>query len=576
MDEIKKTRVCTTYEKVFIHKDGHRLNVLIGGAMIGDASDQGVAFIVDLTERQRLEEETHGLLATIQAEKDRLSALINSMNDEVWLADREGRFSLANPSGLHEFGIAVNDAIDVEKMAASLEVYRPDGTPRPIEETPPLRALKGEVVRNQEEIIRTPASDELRYREVNAAPVRDAEGNIIGSVSVVRDITERKRAEEQLRRNQKTFTELVERSPFGTYVVDSQFRIAIMNASSQEGAFCNVRPVIGRPFDEAMRTLWPEPVAAEIIGHFRHTLETGEPYYSPSFINPRHDKEIIESYEWELHRMTLLDGQNGVICYYFDSTKLQEAQAALKEAKESLELRVQERTIDLQNLTEQLEKSRHELRKLASELVVSEERERKRVAGVLHDDIAQILAAARMRLDLLQSTPSDQKDKQTLQEVKSFLVQSIQETRALMNDLGNPVLFDLGLKAACEALAKRLMERHPVRISCEIPDAYKDLDPDVKTIVFQVVRELLNNIAKHSQAQNARVMIDMEDGHFRVRVTDDGVGFDSRTLGTPADEGGFGLYSIRERLIAMNGSLKIESASGAGTAVTAFLPVALD
>ena len=87
---------------------------------------------------------------------------------------------------------------------------------------------------------------------------------------------------------------------------------------------------------------------------------------------------------------------------------------ALWQANEHLEQRVRERTMDLENLAEQLERSRHELRKLASELVMSEERERKRIAGVLHDEVAQTLAAARMRLDLLQGIPSDQKDKQTL------------------------------------------------------------------------------------------------------------------------------------------------------------------
>ena len=85
-----------------------------------------------------------------------------------------------------------------------------------------------------------------------------------------------------------------------------------------------------------------------------------------------------------------------------DITERKRVEEALQEANESLEQRVRERTVDLQNLTEQLEKSRNELRKLASELVMAEERERKRVAGVLHDDIAQTLAAARMRLDLLQ------------------------------------------------------------------------------------------------------------------------------------------------------------------------------
>ena len=111
-----------------------------------------------------------------------------------------------------------------------------------------------------------------------------------------RDITERKQAEEAVSRSQKTFAELVERSPFGTYIVDSQFRIAMMNAASQEGAFRNVRPVIGRPFAEAMRILWPEPVAAEIIGHFRHTLDTGEPYYSPRLHQPaprRGDRRVL-------------------------------------------------------------------------------------------------------------------------------------------------------------------------------------------------------------------------------------------------------------------------------------------
>jgi len=129
---------------------------------------------------------------------------------------------------------------------------------------------------------------------------------------------------------QKTFVELVERAPFGIYVVDSQFRIATMNAGSQNGAFRNVRPIIGRPFNEAMHILWPDAVAEEIIGRFRHTLDTGESYYSPRFVNPRHDVDIVESYEWELHRIVLPDGQHGVICYYFDSTALRDAEQALQ------------------------------------------------------------------------------------------------------------------------------------------------------------------------------------------------------------------------------------------------------
>jgi PAS domain S-box-containing protein len=145
-------------------------------------------------------EETKGLLNDIKMEKDKLSALINSINDEVWFADTQKKFILANPSALREFGLGATEEIDVEKFAESLEVCRPDGSPRPVEEAPALRALQGELVRNLEEIIRTPGSGEFRYRLVSAAPVRDGSGNIMGSVSVVRDINELKQAEQALRR----------------------------------------------------------------------------------------------------------------------------------------------------------------------------------------------------------------------------------------------------------------------------------------------------------------------------------------------------------------------------------------
>ncbi|HET6489548.1 MAG TPA: PAS domain S-box protein [Syntrophales bacterium] len=263
------------------------------------------------------------------------------------------------------------------------------------------------------------------------------------------------------------------------------------------------------------------------------------------------------------------------VALVLDITQRKRAEEALKEANESLEQKVGERTMDLQHLTAQLERSRVELRKLASELVMAEERERKRIAGVLHDDIAQVLAAVRMRLDLFRDVPADQKDN-TLQEAKELLLESIQETRGLMNDLGNPLLFDLGLRSACEALANRMMERSPTRISCDIREPYKNLDPDMKMILYQIVRELLNNIIKHSKAQNAHVLIDSENEHYRVQVRDDGVGFEPQALGAPTAEGGFGLYSMRERLIAVDGNLVIESSPGAGTVVTAILPTALD
>ena len=145
--------------------------------------------------------------------------------------------------------------------------------------------------------------------------------------------TDRNQAEEALRRNAEALAALVERSPLGIYTVDSQFRIRNVSAGAMP-AFRNVQPLIGRDFGEVMRILWPESFASEAVRIFRHTLETGEPYVSPGLTEKRNDIGAIESYEWQVNRVILADGQHGVVCYYFDTTRLQQAHRAVRESEE--------------------------------------------------------------------------------------------------------------------------------------------------------------------------------------------------------------------------------------------------
>ncbi|MCX7005159.1 MAG: PAS domain-containing protein, partial [bacterium] len=134
----------------------------------------------DITVHQQDAENVKALLGTIQQEKNKLAALIDAMVDEVWFANPQGNFTLANPSALREFCLDRGQTIGVEEMAQRVEVFRPDGSPRPVAEAPPLRALLGEVVKNQEEFVRTPARGEMRCRQVNSTPVKDEAGSIIG------------------------------------------------------------------------------------------------------------------------------------------------------------------------------------------------------------------------------------------------------------------------------------------------------------------------------------------------------------------------------------------------------------
>jgi signal transduction histidine kinase/CheY-like chemotaxis protein/PAS domain-containing protein len=133
--------------------------------------------------------------------------------------------------------------------------------------------------------------------------------------------------------NAKSLYTLVEQAPFGVYTVDADLRIVQINAYAQDRAFRNVRPAVGRDLGDALGVLWPQDVAESIVRVFEQTLASGTPYYSDDYVQPRADIDIVEAYEWELHRISLPDGQLGVAAYFYDTTQLREAELALRRSE---------------------------------------------------------------------------------------------------------------------------------------------------------------------------------------------------------------------------------------------------
>jgi len=164
---------------------------------------------VDISARIRVEAEVRRLLQVNRAEREWLSALLDSMTEEVYFADPQKRYTYANPAALREFRHDTVEGVDIEKIVSQLEVLRPDGTPRPLSEAPPIRALAGEIVRDEEQIVRIPRTGERRHRQVSSAPVRDGSGNIIGSVSVVRDVTDKRLRERELQEAERRRRKLI-------------------------------------------------------------------------------------------------------------------------------------------------------------------------------------------------------------------------------------------------------------------------------------------------------------------------------------------------------------------------------
>ena len=139
---------------------------------------------------------------------------------------------------------------------------------------------------------------------------------------------ERTRVEIALRQNQEMFSALVADAPFGVYIIDADFRFQQANQTAI--ATFNIQPLIGRDLAEALRTIWQEPFATEAIARFRHTLATGEPYYSPPMVEHRADIAEIQSYDWRLHRITLPDGSYGVVCYFYDLSEIKRAEKIIR------------------------------------------------------------------------------------------------------------------------------------------------------------------------------------------------------------------------------------------------------
>ncbi len=227
----------------------------------------------------------------------------------------------------------------------------------------------------------------------------------------------------------------------------------------------------------------------------------------------------------------------------------------------------------LKLMERQARETGNRLRSLASELNLSEERTRKAIAQTLHDEVGQTLALARMKLSSALNLPEETAVEKIVEEVLDMLGLVIKETRSLMVEISPPVLHDLGLGAAIDWMAERMSSEHGIAVETMNTGDFSDLEHDLNVMLYQMTRELLVNIVKHSGGRHVLVTVERDEHSLGITVRDDGKGFDAREAGSAAAESGFGLFSIRERLKSYNGSLQIESQKGKGTTVSVRLPV---
>ena len=268
---------------------------------------------------------------------------------------------------------------------------------------------------------------------------------------------------------------------------------------------------------------------------------------------------------------------------------LKRRESQLERSRDDLEERIRRRTAELSQAVETLRDEvearleaeqriradQEQLRDLTSQLLGAEDKERRDIAVALHDSVGQILAFLKMELGELLRSDLAEDALVKLKRIRDQVNEAIKRTRSLTFEISPPELYTLGLESAIEELAERFSYER--QLICRVHDSEEDkpLSEQVKVLLYRSVRELLINTAKHAQAQTVDITLSQKGHCIEIVVEDDGVGCDlSRfTDGVRYQAGGFGLYSIRERLTHMGGQVNIESDNGRGTRVTLLAPL---
>jgi PAS domain S-box-containing protein len=243
-----------------------------------------------------------------------------------------------------------------------------------------------------------------------------------------------------------------------------------------------------------------------------------------------------------------------------DVTERKRVENALRKAYDEMESRVRERTGQLTSLT--------------AELSLAEERERRRIASELHDQVGQTLVLSKLKLNSLTHGLPSAEFETLLGEIKGHVGRSIEDIRSLTFQLSPPLLYEVGFEAAVEWLAEELGERHGFRVDFRDDGKRKPLNEETCVALYQMVRELLINVVKHADAKRVEVSIERFSEKIRVIVSDDGSGFDSGTIQRELTHNrSFGLFNIRHRTEYLGGRFSLESEIGCGTRISITLPL---
>jgi PAS domain S-box-containing protein len=535
-----------------------------------DGTQCNVGFFTDITKRKKTEEELLFKTAILEAQSE-------TSIDGILVVNNEGKSLLFNKRFGQMWNIPqhiLNTRDDEEMLQCVLnQLKEPD---KFLEKVKYLYAHKNEKSR-----------DEIQFKDGKvfdrySSPLWDSTGKHYGRIWYFRDITQRKKAEEARRLSEEKFAKAFNSSP-----------AAIFITTLKEGRFIDLNEIAIIVFGYTRK---------EVVGHTAKELNMWANYNDRDIVVQSIRRGIaVRNMEARFRRKSgevfdniisvdiiNVGGTECLISTIVDITERKHTEQELERARDELEIRVQERTAELEKAIEKLRNEiserkkaeeklltyQKQLRSSASELSLAEERLRRKIATDVHDHLGQNLAISKLKIESLAQSATSPQFIEALKEIRDLIAQAVESTRSLTFELSPPILYELGFGPAVEWLLRQTRQQHGLSTEFTDDEHPKPLDDDIRVLLFQAVRELLVNVVKHAKAGSVKVSTQKVNDQIRVNVEDDGVGFDVAQLySQDRMTGGFGLFNMRERLNHIGGHFDIVSRAGKGTRITLVVPI---
>jgi len=525
-------------ERIFQRKDGTTFTAEI--AMSGGRSN-GLRLVVvsihDITERKRVEEHV-----AYQAH------LLANVNDAIIATDDRFIVTAWNRAAEEIHGWKAEEAIGrlVQEVIPSHLTAA--------QRTEALRTL-AEDGRYRVEVDMVRKDGQNIYVEGTTVALRGEDGRITGYVSVNRDITERKRAEEALRRERDRTQQYFDIAGVMLVAIDTQGQVILANRKTCEVLGYEEQEVLGKNWFE---NFIPLRIREELF-LVSHMLLSGDvkgaEYYENPILTRAGEERLIL---W--HNTVIRDEAGHIVGHLSSGEDITERVRADQERE---------------HLLKRISLGRERLQMLSKRLLLVHEAERRSIAIELHDRIGQDLTALKLHLQSAQRLRDIPAFKQYMNQGIDSLTHLSQRVRELALDLRPSILDDLGLVAALRWYIDRQMQDVGVRVEYHLETLAARPDAGTETACFRVAQEALTNILRHAQATVVRISLRADEGSLRLVIQDDGIGFDSAEAYERALHGeSMGLLGMRERVELTGGELRIDSAPGRGATLEACFPLA--